>query len=43
MNRLYPMKFHPLLKEKLWGGDKLQKMFKKNVKKEARVGEAWLL
>jgi len=43
MNRLYPMKFHPLLKEKLWGGDKLQKIFKKNVKKEARVGEAWLL
>ena len=43
MNRLYPMKFHPLLKEKLWGGDKLQKMFKKNVKKGARVGEAWLL
>jgi mannose-6-phosphate isomerase len=43
MNRLYPMKFHPLLKEKLWGGDKLQKIFNINVKKEARFGEAWLL
>ena len=43
MNRLYPMKFHPLLKERLWGGDKLHKMFNINVKKQARFGEAWLL
>jgi mannose-6-phosphate isomerase len=43
MNRLYPMKFHPLLKEKLWGGEKLQKIFKHNAKKPARFGEAWLL
>jgi len=39
--RLYPMKFHPLLKEKLWGGDKLQRIF--NTKKDAHIGEAWLL
>ncbi|MCL2040995.1 MAG: class I mannose-6-phosphate isomerase [Bacteroidales bacterium] len=37
------MKFHPLLKEKLWGGDKLQKIFGVNAKKESRIGEAWLL
>ena len=43
MNRLYPMKFHPLLKEHLWGGEKLQKIFNINVKKQSRFGEAWLL
>ena len=37
------MKFHPLLKEKLWGGDKLQKICNINAAKEARIGEAWLL
>jgi len=43
MNRLYPMKFRPLLKEHLWGGEKLQKIFNIKVKKQARFGEAWLL
>ena len=43
MNRLYPMKFHPLLKKKLWGGEKLQKTLNINAEKDARFGEAWLL
>jgi len=41
--RLYPMKFHPLLKEKIWGGNKLQKIFNTNTNQNSRIGEAWLL
>ena len=41
--RLYPMKFHPLLKEKIWGGNKLQKILNIKAEKNTRFGEAWLL
>lgn len=36
---LYPLKFQPLLKEKVWGGEKLDKDFCKNVK--GNIGESW--
>jgi mannose-6-phosphate isomerase len=38
---LYPLKFTPLLKERIWGGDMLSKM--KNVAAKARIGESWEL
>lgn len=36
---LYPLKFHPILKEKVWGGDKLHEIFKKEAK--GNIGESW--
>ncbi len=36
---LYPLKFHPILKEKVWGGDKLHEIFKKEAK--SNIGESW--
>ena len=37
---LYLLKFEPILKEKIWGGDKLKKLFnKKSI--SAKTGESW--
>lgn len=36
---LYPLKFIPILKEKVWGGEKLSKLFKKNG--TGNIGESW--
>lgn len=36
---LYPIKFHPLLKEKIWGGTQLASQFDKNG--EGNIGESW--
>ena len=36
---LYPFKFDPILKEKVWGGDKLKRIFSKNEK--GKIGESW--
>lgn len=40
MNQLYPLKFKPILKDKIWGGSKLRDLLNK---KEAsnRAGESW--
>ena len=38
---LYPLKFEPILKEKVWGGSKLHTSF--NKKKGNRIGESWEL
>lgn len=42
---LYPLKFHPLLKEVLWGGDRLAKSGKRvpKGKNPAEIGESWEL
>ncbi len=36
----YPIKFKPILKEKIWGGEKLTKLLKKNSDKN-NIGESW--
>ncbi|MDC7999756.1 class I mannose-6-phosphate isomerase [Aequorivita todarodis] len=36
---LYPLKFEPILKQKVWGGNKLNKIFKKIAKEN--IGESW--
>ncbi len=36
----YPIKFEPILKEKIWGGNKLKSLFNKNSKSE-NIGESW--
>ncbi len=40
MNKLYPLKFNPILKDKIWGGDKLHNILGK---KDAgnKCGESW--
>lgn len=36
---LYPLKFEPILKQKVWGGTKLNKLLKKIAK--GNIGESW--
>lgn len=38
---LYPLKFIPILKEKIWGGDYLYSKLDKGANPEAKVGESW--
>jgi mannose-6-phosphate isomerase len=40
MRQLYPLKFNPILKDKIWGGDQLNKLFKKKGA-SATCGESW--
>ena len=39
-SELYPLKFNPILKEKIWGGNKLSKLLDKNSKAN-NIGESW--
>ncbi len=36
----YPIKFEPILKERIWGGEKLTKHYNKNSSKK-NIGESW--
>ena len=38
-SKLYPIKFVPILKEKIWGGSKLNHLFNKNG--AGKIGESW--
>lgn len=40
---LYPLKFSPILKERIWGGEKLVKLYNKGAKSKAPYGESWEL
>jgi mannose-6-phosphate isomerase len=40
---LYPLKFHPILQERIWGGTKLQRLFGKDVGGREDIGESWEL
>ena len=37
---LYPIKFYPIFKEKIWGGNKLQSILKKETGSD-KTGESW--
>ena len=39
-NTFYPLKFYPILKEKIWGGEKLMVLFNKESSSE-NIGESW--
>jgi mannose-6-phosphate isomerase len=39
-NRLYPLMFQPILKDKIWGGEKLHQHFNKD-SKSTQLGETW--
>ncbi|MDZ7742279.1 MAG: type I phosphomannose isomerase catalytic subunit [Bacteroidota bacterium] len=43
MNRLYPLKFNPIFKEKIWGGDKMRTQLNMDFSPLANCGEAWIL
>ncbi len=43
MSDLYPLKFEPILREKLWGGSSLATRFGKKGDPEKRIGESWEL
>lgn len=43
MSELYPLKFEPILKEKIWGGHSLSKLYGKNAGTLQNVGESWEL
>lgn len=39
---MYPLKFHPILKERLWGGTKLKEVLHKSIESDT-TGESWEL
>ncbi len=39
---MYPLKFHPILKERLWGGTKLKEVLNKSIESDS-TGESWEL
>lgn len=43
MNTLYPMKFHPLFKNKIWGGNKIRQFFGIDYRPLPNCGELWAL
>lgn len=43
MNDLYPLKFNPIFKEKIWGGDKIRTVFGMDYAPLPNCGEAWVL
>jgi len=43
MKELYPLKFHPIHKDKIWGGDKIQTRLGLDFSPLPNCGEAWVL
>ncbi len=41
MAKLYPLKFKPILKERVWGGNTLQKDYGKEADSDTYIGESW--
>jgi mannose-6-phosphate isomerase len=41
--QIYPLKFGPIYKERIWGGDKLREVFGREMPKGKRIGESWEL
>jgi mannose-6-phosphate isomerase len=38
---LYPLKFHPIFKDKIWGGEKIRTILKKDYSPLPNCGESW--
>src|SRR5438093_1219545 len=38
---LYPLKFRPILKQRVWGGRNLERLFGKKLPPEIAIGESW--
>lgn len=41
MDFLYPLKFKPVFKEKIWGGNKLNTILGKDLPQNKKIGESW--
>ena len=41
--KLYPLKFTPLYKERIWGGNKLNELLNKKADTKLTIGESWEL
>ncbi|MEA2106158.1 MAG: type I phosphomannose isomerase catalytic subunit [Bacteroidota bacterium] len=41
MNQIYPLKFKPQFKEKIWGGQHLKKILNKLLPENKKIGESW--
>ncbi len=41
MHELYPLKFNPIFKEKIWGDQRLKKVLDKNIPEDKNIGESW--
>lgn len=41
MSELYPLKFKPILKEKIWGGQNLKSTLNKKIPANKKIGESW--
>ena len=40
---MYPLKLHPLYKQRIWGGQKLREFFGKDIPPLEKIGESWEL
>jgi len=38
---LYPLTFHPIFKERVWGGRELERLYRKNLPPDRPIGESW--
>lgn len=43
MNELYPLRFKPVFKDKIWGGQKIKTVLKKEFSPLPNCGEVWVL
>jgi len=43
MDKLYPLKFKPIFKDKLWGGERIKSLLNMDFKPLPNCGEAWIL
>ncbi len=41
--KLYPLKFEPIYKQRIWGGQKLRDFFNKDIPPFEKIGESWEL
>jgi len=41
--KVYPLKFKPIYKQRIWGGRKLQDVFNKDIPAGRKIGESWEL
>lgn len=39
----YPVKFKPIFKERIWGSDRLKRLFGKDLPPHSKIGESWEL
>jgi mannose-6-phosphate isomerase len=43
MNQLYPLKFKPVFRDKIWGGDKIRTVLNKDFSPLPNCGEVWVV